>query len=579
MTRSLSVEAVLYLVIGLLAAWLRLAHLDQPPLSDAEATAALSAVESAFAPEQLDQRSAAYRTATAAVFALGGVGEAAARLVPAMAGVLLVFVPLLLRRELGSGVAFTSAFLLAISPTFWSAARSAGGVSLGVLGVAAGLAFAIRSRHQLHPNLELAAVAGGLALVSGAAGLTGATSLLAAWLVFALLRRRRSPQQIRFPLLPSDFERGSLERALLAGGAVGLALGAGFGLAPEGLELVFGGMGEWAAGWFRRAGYPAGTLLLQLPAYEPLVLIFGGIGLVDGLRRGRDLQAALASWAVGAVALSLIHVGREPSEILWVVLPLTLLAAPAVALAIERAIAGRPVWVMLGAGGGITALLGFAYLQLRGYVGSVNAAQQLLGVPALLGLAVMGFLLAATALSLVAAGWSIDLARRVAGGVGLVTLLSLTISAGAALNSAQPAPTELWHRQTSTAGLMTLQESLRTLSEAEIGQPSALPIQAVDSPSPSLAWVLREYPRYQGLGPSASPPAILVREGGQLPGEYLGQSLSIGELRVWPTAYPPQLLSWWLTRSGPTSEQRWVLLVRPDVAGIEQLDESEQGDS
>ena len=57
---------------------------------------------------------------------------------------------------------------------------------------------------------------------------------------------------------------------------------------------------------------------------------------------------------------------------------------------------------------------------------------------------------------------------------------------------------------------------------------------------------------------------------GLFPSEYLGQSVSIGEHWGWTGWWPPELLFWWVTREAPTLPDRWVLLVRPDIAGVEQ---------
>lgn len=575
MRRTISLEAILYLAVGLLAAWLRFGHLDQPPLNDQEAAAALSASEAKFPAAQASVEAPAYRTLTAAAYLAAGEDEAPARTAPALAGLLAAFTPLLLRRRLGRAATLAAVLFLAISPTLWTASRTAGGASLAALGVVAVAFFVIRAAEGAGSNMQLAAAAGGLALASGPQGLTGLLTLAAGWGTLRFVGRRRSnPHAVGLPL-PTGIGETDRLRALLTAGVVLLALATGLGLFPGGLREVFDGLGQWAANWLQRAGQPAGTVLLQLLAYEPLALTFGAFGAIAALRRGDGLELGLASWVVGALVVLLVYPSRQAADVLWLVVPLSMLAAPRLAGTLSELATARPTWVVMGAGSGALALLGFSYLQLRGYVSGPNAALEFAGVPALLGLALMGVLLAASALMLVAAGWSAALARRLAAGVGAVALLSMSVSAGAALNAAEPSPSELWREQTGTPGLVVLRESLSTLSEAELGRPRALPVMLGDRPSPSLAWVLRGHPRFSSLDPSVSPPVILVREGGALPGEYLGQSLSIGERRAWFGAYPPRLLAWWLTRAGPTEEQRWVLLVRQDVAGVEQLEQAE----
>jgi hypothetical protein len=212
--------------------------------------------------------------------------------------------------------------------------------------------------------------------------------------------------------------------------------------------------------------------------------------------------------------------------------------------------------------------MAFAYLQLRAGVSGPESAQTFLGFPTHIAAAVMGFGLAALALILLAVGWSREVAIPIAGGAAILVLIGAGISAGAALNFGDPTARELYRPQASTLGLKALQESLQTLSRAETGRPEAISIEIGDRPSPALAWATRDYSAHEAPG---SPAIILVREGAPLPGEYLGQSVTIGESWGWSGGLPPDLLSWLVIRDTPTLADRWVLLVRKDVAGVEEL--------
>ena len=180
----------------------------------------------------------------------------------------------------------------------------------------------------------------------------------------------------------------------------------------------------------------------------------------------------------------------------------------------------------------------------------------------------MGISLAILALILLAVGWSRDVAIPIAGAAAILVLLGAGISAGAALNFGEPSARELYRPQASTLGLNDLRESLSTLSRAETGRSDALPIETRDQPSPALAWATRNFPTHEG---PENPAIILVREGAPLPGEYLGQSVTVGESWGWVGGLPPNLISWLVIRESPTVPDRWVLLVRKDVAGVEEL--------
>ena len=555
---SLSLEVLLYGLVVLLALWLRFAELDMYPLTDREAQHALAASGQAEAPSE----SPAHQALTSIAFTFGGESDAAARWAPALAGVLLVLTPLLLRRQIGRGAAFLSALLLAISPVLWTASRTADGTTLAALGITAALFFLISGR------VEWGGALLGLALVSGPAALTGLASLAVGAGVFALLqrsRRRRDSDRALVSPIPKSL---AWRRGLVAGGLVALFAATGAGFFPDSLQGVFDGLGIWLKGWFQSSGIPAITLLLVLFAYEPLVFAAGTVGVIDRLRNGSSLLTFFASWSIGAVVVLFLYQGRQPADVVWLVLPLTVLAAVVIKNLLNKIFQPENVWLALGFTGAIVALMAFAYLQLRAGVSGPESLQSFLGVSTQFAAAGMGISLAILALILLAVGWSRDVAIPIAGAAAILVLLGAGISAGAALNFGEPSARELYRPQASTLGLNDLRESLSTLSWAETGRSDALPIETSDQPSPALAWATRNYPTHEG---SENPAIILVREGAPLPGEYLGQSVTIGESWGWVGGLPPNLMGWLVIRESPTVPDRWVLLVRKDVAGVEEL--------
>jgi len=557
---SLSLEVLLYGLVVLLALWLRFAKLDMYPLTDREAEHALAASGQVETPSE----SPVHQAFTSLAFTFIGESEAAARWAPALAGVLLVLTPLLLRSQIGRGAAFLSALLLAISPVLWTASRTADGTTLAALGITAALFFLISGR------VEWAGALLGLALVSGPAALTGLASLGVGAGVFAILRLRRSRRQSATDVaLTSPIPKSlAWRRGLVAGGVVALFAATGAGFFPDSLPGIFEGLGVWVQGWFQGSGIPAVTLLLVLFAYEPLVFAAGTAGVFDRLRNGSSLLTFFASWSIGAVVVLFLYQGRQPADVVWLVLPLTVLAAVVIKNLLNRIFQPESIWLAAAFTGAIVALMAFAYLQLRAGVSGPESLQSLLGLSAQFVAAGMGIGLAALVLILLAVGWSRDVAIPIAGAAAILVLLGAGISAGVALNFGEPSARELYRPQVSTLGLNDLRESLRTLSRAETGRSDALPIETSDRLSPALAWATRNYPTHEG---SENPAIILVREGAPLPGEYLGQSVTIGESWGWVGGLPPKLMSWLVIREAPTVPDRWVLLVRKDVAGVEEL--------
>jgi len=575
---SVSLELLLYLILFTFGAWLRFNQLDRQPLTDAEAREALSALPqpAEFQPPDPGPGSPAYQVLTGLVFSFTGADDRIARWAPAVAGSLLLLTPLLVRPQIGRGAALMTTLLLGISPTLWAASRTAGGSAIALLGILTAVLFLARARAETRGNLERAAAMLGVAAATGQAGLLGLASLgVGSAALVAIRRRRGNPDPDRTPALPWPvaLDTEALRRNLFLAGVVALSVASGLGFFVRALGGVFGGLGSWVEGWFEASGIPAASVMLNLPTYEPLLLGFGGLGLVRAVRKGSALESWLAVWVISALLLIAAYPGRQPEDLLWAVIPLCFLAAKEASQLIERALGARPAWLLVGFVAAVISLLAFSYMQLAAFVRGPDAFQTLLGLPLLLMLALMGIGLAAAAIGLLGLGWSREIAATVAGVAGLIVLSSLSTSGGGRLNLAPASASELWRPQASLAGLLDLRETIDTLSKAETGRTAAIPLQFADPSTPALAWVLRGYAPRGAADPADNPPVILMQEGsgaGLFPSEYLGQSVSIGERWGWTGWWPPEFLSWWVTREAPTLPDRWLLLVRPDIAGVEQ---------
>ena len=183
---SVSIETVLWLLMAAGAGVLRLGALNWPPLPDPEAAEALATLsrnvaQSPFWPSGVAGlgSSASYQSLTGWVFTAFGATDAAARVIPALFGVSLVLLPLLIRRRIGRTAALLLAAMLAISPTMTAVARMAGGAALSAAGLGLALAMVLADESGAPTRRRWAWMGAGvgLALASGPTAITGLSGL------------------------------------------------------------------------------------------------------------------------------------------------------------------------------------------------------------------------------------------------------------------------------------------------------------------------------------------------------------------------------------------------------------------
>ena len=333
----LTVERAAYAGIAVLALGLRLYGLGRVPLGPAEAAQALPAwAASAGQPYDLIGVGPLLFGLQWLLFALFGAGDAVARFWPALAGGLAPLLFYALRDRLTRGGALIGGLLWALSGVAVFTGRLGLGDSLvAPLALALLAAVNIWARRTAAAEetgatsagtpLRWAAVALGLLLISGPAAYT----TLLAGLIAALWWRGALPAL--WSSLKAD--RRGVSLAFL----VPLVLGAtSFFLAPTGLAAAADLLGRWLLGLRPGAdAYGTWEILYRLLLSEPLLVGFGIAGLIWALLR-RDRFGVWAGMAAGiALLVPLFGRARHPVDLALVVLPLTLLAGPAIARALR----------------------------------------------------------------------------------------------------------------------------------------------------------------------------------------------------------------------------------------------------
>jgi hypothetical protein len=577
--RSLTLEHILFLSAFFLALAVRLFRLGAAPLTDSEARLALQALEIARGGQSFSAAvwgQPVYVLLTGLSFALFGATGFLARLLPALAGSLLVFLPLWLGFRLDESRRMRWGWLvlsfgLALDPGLVALSRTAGSLMPALaFGLLALVLFARRW-------MILAGIAAGLALLSGSALLYGAVTLtlgygayrLLEWVMQRLELGGAAERIILFDVPP--VERPALRNGLLALAGTLLIAGTFFLRYPQGLSGLAEMLAGYLRGWTTASGIPALRLPAALLIYQPLVVLFallaawrGWWGLPNG-GRAEHLAAALSLWVLVSLLAAMIYPGRQVGDAAWALVPLWALAA----LELSRHLPGveeRPIrWAALG----LTALL--AILTVVVWVNFLNIARYQANYGLYWIIIGGALLLGVISTLLVAAGWSAVSAR-----LGLVWALCIILGVGMIssmweLAQLRPqAAQELWSTPPAVGQAELLVQSLTDLSRWSTGHDSEVEIVLLED-SPAMRWALRMFPNLRianALAVTDSPPIVITTQAGQTPSlaqSYRGQDLVWRIFPGWQTALPPNFSAWLAFHLAPTAPEQIILWARADL--------------
>lgn len=345
-SRHLTVELLAYGGVVAAGLALRLAGLGQAPLEPSEAELALSAWQvTRGAPPALDGGPLPVFATTLVLFVFGA-SDAAARLLPALAGAALPLAAWALRGACGRWGALGAATALAVSPTLVAAGRRAEATALVLALAALVLASAALPGR---PRWTATALVGGALAAGGTPGFLALTALALGglWAVRREWRRARSRFWRPLPM-------GFAASFLVATG--GLAVPSGWGL----------GVWQPYVTWLLGVGDPLPALRAyarELLLLDPAALALVGLAV---LAAGRRLLAGPSAW-LGGSALVVLALGAAtataPPAALAVVTAAALAAAGASlaaeiaagvaalhAAALPEGQAGGPPWPALGLG-------------------------------------------------------------------------------------------------------------------------------------------------------------------------------------------------------------------------------------
>jgi hypothetical protein len=569
-----TVEHLLYVLIFLAAALLRLGDLGTVPLSPAEALEAMAVWDLWNPPEILTNiGSPAYLSATSLLTQALGFRDSVMRLAPAIFGLALVLLPWFLRHRLGRLGALVTSLLLALSPSHTLASRTAGGESIALF--AGMLLFVSWLRYQESGNARWfytlsASLALGLASSSLFFGV--AATFVLAWLAQAIVGPSFFVGEDGISRLPHRPDRTLLKQALLMGAGLWLAVSTVYLLNAGGL----GASADLVAVWLALFAGSADIItwlspILAIGRYEIVLLVAGGLAVIWAAVRGRPYTTFLVYWLFTALLLLLLQRGVMNN-----LLVLTLPGFQLIGRLTDRVMSQRsgpykwPVIAFVVLAGGVVYFNLVRYSRLQLNPGALSDGYHLF----LLLLAVI----VVTIVILLVWNWRRPVAQQ--GVLAGLLILLLIYTWGTAWLLSRQAAGDTRERIVSTASdddLRLLAGTAEELSWRATGSAEDLHI-VTDIDSPALRWYLREFANLEVvsvLPGSIDSQALLTRgqENLALQEEYLGADFGYLRPDTEHILSPQESLRWWLFHESPVSvnEERLVLWLRADlVTGGEQ---------
>ncbi|HWQ84264.1 MAG TPA: hypothetical protein VN363_06840 [Anaerolineales bacterium] len=547
----------------LLAGFVRFLNLGEAPLNDSEARLALDAWRVAQGVSDVGEFNPApypgYILVTGLLFGLLEPTNFLARFLPALAGVSLLLVPILLRDRLGMPAALVLAFGLALDPGLVAASRLvAGPMPALAFGLLAGIAW-----QQGRPRL--AGLLGALLLLSGPPAMQGIVIVLA---TFILLRFLPDPDESTSA--QPAIKQGTSSQQIQALGVLVislLAIGTLFLQIPQGLAALANSFLAYFSGWAGSSGVPAGRVAAALLIYQPVALIFMLLSIARTLyRRQVDYLDLLLIFATGIALLhGLLYPDRQTLDLVWVLTPMWLLASRELIRQIDQS---QQHLAAYGLGLLIVLLAGLLWFNLAGLS---RADPQLNNATARLLLMAGVVLLAAVTTILVTMGWTWKNGKfgLVLGSIGAGSLYLISVLWGSTQVRAN-LPAELWYSGGAGSQADLLAKTTHELSVWTTGFPDQVEI-VLKGESPSVQWVLRDFSELKivDIIPTQDLPAILITPQTEQPpaltAAYRGQDFNWWVYPGWVNALPENLPAWITFREAPLTQKQIILWARSDL--------------
>ncbi|MCB9422134.1 MAG: glycosyltransferase family 39 protein [Ardenticatenaceae bacterium] len=545
------------------AAIMRFVDLGKLPLSPAEAAEAWSVWQFWQPGGAGASASPAYFSLTSLLLPLLGDSDTVMRLVPALVGLGIVFLPWLLRRQLGTVGTLTAVTLLTISPIQAIVSRTAGGDTLALLAILFMLVAMLRYDESKSSRWFIALFAGlALGLISSPLFYGGLAILLMA---------TRSGWRRRLADIDGKLGRRTAVTTL----ALFFALSTLVLWHLPGL----GAAAMLPATWIMQFDLNPAQMfepVLAFIRYEPFLTLMGVTAVFWAIRSDNSLAKQLARWMGLVFVLLLLQPGQMNNAAL-LTLPIVLL----VSLMADRLLQTPLDRIGQAWTGGALLLGGLFFVNLARFSRVVTLSPQEFSSVWIMLMAVTAGLMTIYFLST----WEGTAAST--GSTAVLQGAFLALLAFSAFyqwgtgwwlsHEAANDPRERWVTQATDNEIRLLVTTLQDVSWQANNANYGLDIfSSVDSPT--LRWYLRHFQKVQfgnSLPVSAQNQVIISPYNAELSlgSDYAGADFGILRDGLLPSEFPSptpslDILRWWLFHESSlaTNEERVILWWRTDLS-------------
>jgi hypothetical protein len=527
----------------------RLLALGAAPLSDYEAAQAVKFLPGAAGISAVSSEPL-YHLLTNLLVSIFPPTNTLVRFIPALVGIMLVFVPILYREYLGERTAIVMAAILALDPALVFQSRTAGGVLFGLLFGSLAILCLLKRKPASAGGLA------GLCLISSSSIWLLLLPVIGLAALSAVLIKKRGAD-------------GSSVLRVLTGPRFWLAFGLSILLGSTAFFTQPAGIGAivtTVVGFFQRFTVEGGLTLptygIGLLVYYLPVILLAGWGIVRGLLDGLVETWFLLCGLIFSLILIIFLPSRQLPDIFIANVPLDILAAKELSRHLN--LDSEDKLPVLGVVALVATVCVFGYLSIARLTYTADLKHLWL---ALAGAAAI-LLLSAI---LIWMGWSQRIARRgFFWGLLLVLTLASFATAWRVTGIDMDGSREMMGPTSSYPQLELLRQTITDINKQNLLADDQVNVAVAGIHSDSLTWQLRDFTALREVTSVEkdaltdyviTSPELEV----SLADAYRGQEFTLAMSTDWERYSVSDWIAWIVQRKVLTSETKCVLWVRADL--------------